>query len=165
MAAPTPFAGDGAVDERALVDLVELYASQGVHGLLVNGSTGEWFSQTPDERRRIVALAVSAAAGRMPVLAGVSAYTPGESAALAMHAAEVGADGVLATPPPYVHPSPAEIVTYFGRVSCATELPFMVYNWPRGVSIDLASIPGLMARLADLEQVVAIKDSTSDWLN
>jgi 4-hydroxy-tetrahydrodipicolinate synthase len=164
VAAPTPFAADGAVDETAWAELVELYAGQGVHGLLVNGSTGEWFSQTPDERRRVVGLAVETAAGRLPVLAGVSAYTPGESAALATHAAGVGAEGVLATPPPYIHPSPDEIVTYFEQVSSATDLPFMVYNWPRGVGVDIAGVPGLTQRLADLDHVVAIKDSTGDWL-
>ena len=164
VAAPTPFTADGSLDESAMTDLIGLYAAQGVHGVLVNGSTGEWFSQTPVERRRVVALAVQAAAGRLPVIAGVSAYTAAESGALAKHAAEVGADGVLATPPPYVHPSPDEIVQYFEQVSSATELPFMVYNWPRGVSVDIGDVPGLMRRLADLTQVVAVKDSTGNWL-
>ncbi|HEY7177120.1 MAG TPA: dihydrodipicolinate synthase family protein, partial [Micromonosporaceae bacterium] len=68
------------------------------------------------------------------------------------------------TPPPYVHPAPDEIVAFYAAVSDATDLPFMVYNWPRGVSVDLAESPGLMARLSDLDHVVAIKDSTGDWL-
>ena len=164
VAAPTPFAADGALDETAMTDLIGLYAAQGVHGVLVNGSTGEWFSQTPAERRRVVTLAVHAAAGRLPVVAGVSAYTAAESAALAVHAAEVGADGVLATPPPYVHPSPDEIVRYYDQVSSSTTLPFMVYNWPRGVSVDIGAVPGLVQRIADLDHVVAVKDSTGNWL-
>jgi 1-pyrroline-4-hydroxy-2-carboxylate deaminase len=164
VASATPFTATGELDESGVAALIDLYVSQGVHGVLINGSTGEWFSQSGDERRRVVEIAVEAADGRLPVVAGVSAYTPDEACALAEHAAATGADGVLATPPPYVHPSPDEIVAFYGAVSSASDLPFMVYNWPRGVSVDMAETPGLMARLADLDQVVAIKDSTGDWL-
>jgi dihydrodipicolinate synthase/N-acetylneuraminate lyase len=163
-AAPTPFTADGALDETAWADLIELYVTHGVHGVLVNGSTGEWFSQTTTERQRVVEIAVEVAARRVPIVVGVSSYTAAESSALARHAAAAGADGLLATPPPYVHPSPDEIVTFYDRVSSATDLPFMVYNWPRGVAVDIAGLPGLTERLADLDQVVAIKDSTGDWL-
>lgn len=164
VAAPTPFTASGMVDEAGCAALTDLYVAQGVHGLLVNGSTGEWFSQSPAERRRVVEIAVESAAARVPVVVGVSAYTAAEAIRLAEHAAGIGADGVLATPPPYVHPTPDEIVAFYAAISSATDLPFMVYNWPRGVGVDLAETPGLMARLADLDNVVAIKDSTGDWL-
>lgn len=164
VAAPTPFLPDGGLDEPALRALLSLYAEQGVSGVLVNGSTGEWFSQTPDERRRVAEVAVAAAAGRMPVVIGVSAYTAAEAASLARHAEAAGADGALATPPPYAHLSPAEIVEFYRVVSGASGLPFMVYNWPRGVAVDMGTSLGLFAQLAALEQVVAIKDSTGDWL-
>src|SRR6478752_11157 len=104
-AAPTPFDASGALDERALGQLVEIYVNAQVDGILINGSTGEWFSQSPDERRRVAEVAVDAAAGRTTIVVGVSAYTPEEASALAANAAAIGADGVLATPPPYVHPS------------------------------------------------------------
>lgn len=162
-AAPTPFRADGALDEPGLAALMELYASHGVHGVLVNGSTGEWFSQSEAERRRVAEVVVEAVAGRFPVVVGVTAYTAAEASELARHAHAAGADGVLATPPPYVHPSADEIVAFYRTVSEATPLPFMVYNWPRGVAVDMAGLPGLMDRLADLPQVAAIKDSTGDW--
>jgi dihydrodipicolinate synthase/N-acetylneuraminate lyase len=164
-AAPTPFAADGDLDQGALRQLMELYVGQGVHGILVNGSSGEWFSQSSAERRTVARVAIEQVAGRIPVVIGVSAYTAGEATELARHAASVGADGVLATPPPYVHPSPEETLAFYRTVSGATDLPFMVYNWPRGVSIDLGDHPGLLGRLADLPQVVAIKDSTGNWLS
>jgi 1-pyrroline-4-hydroxy-2-carboxylate deaminase len=163
-AAPTPFRNDGALDEPALRSLLQLYLDQGVHGILVNGSTGEWFSQTPAERERVTEVAVEAAAGRIPIITGVSAYTAAEAARLARHAARAGADGVLATPPPYVHPSPAEILAFYREVTEATELPFMIYNWPRGVAVDIDAHPGLVQELAGLDHVAAIKDSTGDWL-
>jgi dihydrodipicolinate synthase/N-acetylneuraminate lyase len=163
-AAPTPFDALGRIDLVAWRSLLELYIEHGVHGVLVNGSSGEWFSQTRAEREILVEVAVEAVAGRIPLVVGVTAFTAGEAAELALHAASVGADGVLATPPPYVHPSPAEILAFYGEVSSATALPFMVYNWPRGVSVDIAAHPALVAELADLDQVVAIKDSTGNWL-
>ncbi|MCU1657721.1 MAG: 4-hydroxy-tetrahydrodipicolinate synthase, partial [Pseudonocardiales bacterium] len=124
----------------------------------------EWFSQSPTERRRVLEIAVATAAGRLPVVAGVSAYTASEAITLAEHAAATGAHGVLATPPPYVCPSPDEIVAFYAEVSAATDLPFMIYNWPRGVAVDIAAHGGLAQRLADLDHVVAIKDSTGDWM-
>nr|WP_296765396.1 dihydrodipicolinate synthase family protein [Rhodococcus sp. (in: high G+C Gram-positive bacteria)] len=163
-AAPTPFTQSGEVDTDALTDLMNLYAHNGVHGVLVNGSTGEWFSQSDDERRIVAEAAIDAVAGRFPVVVGVSAYTAAQSTALAKHATSAGADGVLATPPPYVHTSAEETFQYYRTVSTATSLPFMVYNWPRGVAVDMGAYPGLFSRLADLDNVVAIKDSTGDWL-
>ncbi|NHI17714.1 dihydrodipicolinate synthase family protein [Microbacterium excoecariae] len=162
-AASTPFAADGSVDEPGLRQLMDLYVSQGVHGVLINGSTGEWFSQSVAERRQVAEVAVDAVAGRIPVVIGVTASTADEAIALARHAESAGADGALATVPPYVHPSPAEALEFYREVSGATALPFMVYNWPRGVSADLAQVPGLMSDLADLPNVAAIKDSTGDW--
>ncbi|MEU7692779.1 dihydrodipicolinate synthase family protein [Microbispora sp. SCL1-1] len=163
-AAPTPFTSSGELDEDALRALLRLYVRQGVHGVLVNGSTGEWFSQSPAERRRVAEIAASELSGRIPVVVGVTAYTAAEAAELARHAEAAGADGVLATPPPYAHLGAAEIHAFYAEVSTATELPFMVYNWPRGVAVDISAHPGLAERLADLDRVVAIKDSTGDWL-
>ncbi|SHI66110.1 4-hydroxy-tetrahydrodipicolinate synthase [Nocardiopsis flavescens] len=163
-AAPTPFDADGAFDAAAFEELLGLYADQGVHGVLVNGSTGEWFSQSRAERERVAATAVAAVAGRYPVVVGVTAYTPAEAADLARHAAAVGADGVLATPPPYVHPRSEEILAFYTAVASATDLPFMVYNWPRGVAVDMAADQDLVRRLCDLPTVAAFKDSTGDWL-
>ncbi len=164
-ASPTPFDVDGGFDEHSMRALMDLYVRQGVHGVLINGSTGEWFSQSAAERRAVARVATAAVAGRIPVVIGVSAYTADEAAELARHAAAIGANGVLATPPPYVHPSADEMFAFYQQVSGATDLPFMVYNWPRGVAVDIGHHPDLFDRLADLPQVVAIKDSTGDWLS
>lgn len=162
VAAPTPFAADGALDLDAWAELLELYIRQGVHGVVVNGTTGEWFSQSDAERTGLARAAVEVVDGRMPVVVGVTAYTPGAAAALAVQAAEAGADGVLATPPPYVHPSDDEIVAYYAVIAEASAVPLMVYNWPRGTAVDMSV--DLLGRLAELDGVVAVKESTGDEL-
>lgn len=161
-AAPTPFARDGALDLDAWTALLDLYVGQGVHGVLVNGTTGEWFAQSSDERRVLAEAAVAAVGGRIPVVVGVTAYTAGEAARLAEVAAAAGADGVLATPPPYAHPTEEEILSYYGALAAASDLPVMVYNWPRGVGVDMSV--DLLERLGDLAGIVAVKESTGDEL-
>jgi len=162
VAAPTPFRRDAALDEDALRELLALYVSQGVHGILLNGTTGEWFSQTTAERRRVAEIGAEEAADALPVVVGCTSYTPAETIALAEHVASLGLAGACATPPPYVHPSPAEILHFFATVTDAVEIPWMVYNWPRGTAVDIDVETTI--RLAQLERVVAIKDSTGDEL-
>ena len=150
------------MDDDAWRALLHQYVEQGVHGVLVNGSTGEWTSQSGAERRHLAEVAVDAVGGRIPVVVGVSAFTAAEASGLARHAADAGANGVLATPPPYVHPNDREILAFYAELCEASQAPVMVYNWPRGVAVDIA--PALAERLADLEPVVAIKESTGDWM-
>jgi 4-hydroxy-tetrahydrodipicolinate synthase len=160
-AAPTPFAADGAVDEAAWRALLRLYLEQGVHGVLVNGTTGEWFSQTPDERRLLAEAAVDEVAGRVPVVVGCTDYTAAGVLRLARDAQAAGADGILATPPPYAVPTPREVLAFYAAIADGAGLPLMVYNWPRGTNVDIG--PELAVELAALDGVVAIKDSTDDW--
>lgn len=160
VAAPTPFGKDLSLDAEAFRAVLRRYLDQGVHGILVNGTTGEWFSQSQEERRTVAALAVEVVADRVPVVVGCSAYTPGEASSLVAHAGAIGAAGAAATPPPYVHPSELEALEFFRAVAGAAELPFMVYNWPRGVGLDMSV--DLIRRLAELPNVVAVKDSTGD---
>ena len=161
-AAPTPYTADGQLDEDGLVRLLALYVDQGVHGVLINGTTGEWFSQTRAERRRVAEIAVATVAGRIPVVIGCTSYTPGETIELAREVTAIGADGALATPPPYAHPSQDEIYAFYATVTNAVEIPWMAYNWPRGTAVDISVETA--SRLADLPHVVAIKDSTGDEL-
>ena len=93
-ACPTPFAADGSFDEDSLRALLDYYLGVGVHGVLINGTTGEWFSQTPDERRLVAETALQAVAGRVPVVIGCTSYTADEVASFARHAIDAGASGV-----------------------------------------------------------------------
>jgi 1-pyrroline-4-hydroxy-2-carboxylate deaminase len=155
----TPFTQDGtAVDEKEFRELLRWYLGQGMHGVLVNGSTGEWYVQTVTERRRVAEIAVTELSGRVPVVVGCTTYRPEETIELARHASEIGADGVLSSPPPYMRPQPDEIYAYFKAISDAVDIPIMVYNWPPGTNVDIG--PELASQLADIANVVAIKDST-----
>jgi 1-pyrroline-4-hydroxy-2-carboxylate deaminase len=158
IAAPTPFTVMGTLDESALRSVLRLYCNQGVHGVLINGTTGEWFSQTEAERRRVAEIAVEELRGKIPVVVGCTTFTPSQTIALGVHAREIGADGMLSTPPPYAAPTPREVVAFFSAVSDCVDLPIMVYNWARGVTVEITWETA--NELAKIPRVVAIKDST-----
>jgi 1-pyrroline-4-hydroxy-2-carboxylate deaminase len=160
-AVPTPFDEDGAFLENSLRQVLDGYVAAGVHGVLVNGSAGEWWAQSADERRRTAAVAVDAVGGRIPVVIGCTSFTADAVIALAEHAATIGADGVLTTPPPYAHPTQEEIVAFYAAIDRSISLPLVAYNWPRGTAVELSLDSA--RRIAALERVVAIKNSTSDW--
>jgi dihydrodipicolinate synthase/N-acetylneuraminate lyase len=128
--------------------------------VLVNGTTGEWFSQTEAERRRVAEIAVEELRGKIPVVIGCTTFTPSQTIALGRHAREIGADGMLSTPPPYAAPTPREIVAFFAAISDNVDLPIMVYNWARGVAVEITWQTAL--ELAKIDRVVAIKDSTAN---
>jgi 4-hydroxy-tetrahydrodipicolinate synthase len=160
-ACPTPFREDGAYDAAAHRELLDFYLGVGVHGVLINGTTGEWFAQTPDERRRVARTATEHVAGRVPVVVGCTDYTARAVAALARDAMDAGAAGVSSTPPPYSRPYDDEIVAFYRDVAEAVpDAPMMVYNWPHGTSVEIG--PELAVRLVGVETVVALKDSTPD---
>ncbi len=158
---PTPFTEGGErVDFDALRALLEYYVGCGFHGVLVNGTVGEWFSQTDDERRTVAEAAVDQVAHRMTVVIGCTGYTAKEVVAFGRHAMTCGADGVEASAPPYSKPFPDEIVQYYRDISDALDAPLLVYNWPHGTSVDIA--PDLFERIVAIDHVVAVKDSTPD---
>jgi 1-pyrroline-4-hydroxy-2-carboxylate deaminase len=157
-ACPTPFREDGSYDADSHRALLDWYVGQGLHGVLINGTTGEWFSQTPDERKLVAETAIAAVAGRMTVVIGCTAYTAREASDYARHAVAAGADGVESTAPPYVKPFDDEIVVYYRQLAAATDAPVMVYNWVHGTAVDMNS--DLVLRLAEIDNVVALKDST-----
>ena len=157
-ACPTPFHRDGGYDPESHRALLELYLELGVHGVLINGTTGEWFSQTADERRLVAETAIDQVAGRIPVVVGCAAYTAKEAADLGRHAIAAGAAGVESTPPPYAKTYDDETVAYYEDLANGVDGPLLVYNWPHGTAVDIG--PELATRLVEIDTVVALKDST-----
>jgi 4-hydroxy-tetrahydrodipicolinate synthase len=156
----TPFTADGALDLGTACALVDHYAAEGMHGIVVNGTCGEWFSQDADERRALAEATVAQAAGRMRVLVGCTSYRADQVIEFARHALGTGADGVLASPPPYAKLFPNEVIAYYEEISAGIDGPLVVYNWPHGSGVDIGT--ELADRLADIDKIVAIKDSTPD---
>lgn len=159
----TPFSATGEFDRSAWQELCEWMVAERMHGIVVGGTTGEWFSMTMAERVEQFRLAAQQVRGRITVLGGCNAYTPAEAIALAREAKEAGLDGILLTPPPYVVPSPREILAFYQAVSDAVKIPIMVYNWPRGTNVDMNA--ELVQQLAKIETVVALKNSTGNFGN
>jgi len=159
-ASPTPFTKEGEFDEASFRKLLELYLDGGMHGILINGSTGEWFSQTRQERASVARIAVEHIRGKVPVVIGCSSFTARESIEIGQHAQSIGADGIMVTPPAYAALQPDEIVNFYRMVSDAVELPLMIYNVPGRVVVS--TTPAVVAELAKLPTVVAIKNTVAD---
>lgn len=160
-ASVTPFGSDGSVDYGAIDELCDLYDRLNVHGVLVNGSSGEWYSQTHDERKQVAERFTKNLSGKIPVVVCTTSFTPKETCELANLALQVGASGVAFSPPPYARPNERELLHFFRDVCADIDGPVMVYNWPRGTGIDIPT--PLMQQLAELPNVKAIKDSTPDY--
>jgi 4-hydroxy-tetrahydrodipicolinate synthase len=160
-AVTTPFDASGAVDEAALERNVSAYLDAGVHGLVANGTMGEAGSLSAAERRTVVAAVASAAGGRVPVIAGVSAGTPSAAIAFAADAADAGATALMMLPPLGYRGDEREIAAFYRAVAEAAGLPLMAYNNPHASGTDME--PPLLARLgAEIEGLVAVKECSGD---
>ncbi len=153
----TPFREDGEVDTTSLGRVIEHLIAGGVHGVFLLGSSSEIGAMTPDQRDQILETGVAAVQGRVPVYAGI--IDMGTRAVLrhARRAAEFGVDGLVATPPYYIHPSDDEIVAHFRAIAEAVPLPVVAYNIPTNMNTKLE--PGVVGRLAKERLVVGVKDS------
>jgi dihydrodipicolinate synthase/N-acetylneuraminate lyase len=161
-ATPTPFTETGELDLDAFGKLLQYFQDEGAHGIVVNGSSGEWYAQDVDERRAVARAAVEQIGGSVPTIVGVSAIQASDTVALIRHAQSIGADGVMYSPPPGWRLTRDEIRSYFAETCAVTDLPVMLYNIPADVASDLD--PELIADLAGIPNVVAVKDSTRDDL-
>ena len=157
----TPFGRDGAVDHAALERNASALLDAGVHGFVATGTMGEAGSLSAQERRDVIATVVRTAAGRVPVIAGVSAGTPDAAIAFGNDAARAGADAIMLLPPLGYRGDAREILAFYRTVGEAVGLPLMAYNNPEASGTDMA--PELIARIADeVEQVVAVKECSGD---
>jgi 4-hydroxy-tetrahydrodipicolinate synthase len=156
----TPLDEDGRLDIPSLERLVDHQIGNGVDGLFVAGSSGEVALLDDEARSALVRATVSAAGGRVPVLAGVIDTGTDRVVAHARRAARDGADAVVATPPFYVQPSPAEISDHFRRIAQAADVPLVAYNIP--VNVHVALPAETVAELARDGVIAGLKDSSGD---
>ncbi|MEI8396062.1 MAG: 4-hydroxy-tetrahydrodipicolinate synthase [Rhodospirillaceae bacterium] len=155
----TPFKGD-AVDEAACQSLCDWHISQGTHGLVPCGTTGESPTLNHKEHMRVVELAIEAAAGRVPVIAGTGSNSTEEAITLTRHAKQAGADAALVVTPYYNKPTQEGLYQHFKAIHDSAELPIIIYNIPGRSVIDMTV--ATMARLAKLPNIVGVKDATAN---
>jgi 1-pyrroline-4-hydroxy-2-carboxylate deaminase len=148
-----------AVDYDKFGEHVDFLMSNGCRGVGPNGSLGEYSSLTDDERRKVIQVAVDAVGGRGLVVAGVHGVGWHQSQKWAEYAKEDGADGVLLLPPTLYRSTDDGIVEHFRKVA-EVGLPIMAYNNPFDTKVDIT--PQLVARLAEIPEVVAIKEFSGD---
>lgn len=148
-----------AVDYEKFAAHCEFLIDNGCRGVGPNGSLGEYSSLTDDERRKVIQTAVQAVGGRGLVVAGVHGVGSHQARHWAELAAEDGADGVLLLPPTIYRANWSEVIAHYAAVN-EVGLPIMVYNNPIDTKVDLT--PGILAELAQLENVVAVKEFSGD---
>ncbi len=155
----TPFKG-GRVDFDTLGKLVEWQIEHGVDGIVSVGTTGESATLDVEEHVAVIAATVKAARGRVPVIAGAGGNATSEALALTKASEDAGADGLLHVTPYYNRPNQEGLFRHFEAVARATKLPIVLYNVPTRTACDL--LTDTVARLCELDNIVAIKDATGN---
>lgn len=150
---------DESVDLAATQRLVEGLIDDGAHGIVVLGRFGEVIALTADERRRVVAAVVEVVGQRVPLLAGAIETNVDELARYCRDMERLGVDGLMATPLLGYPPQRHEALRFVRRLCSASALPIMLYNEPTGFGVDYT--PEMLASLADLDTLIAIKESTA----
>jgi 4-hydroxy-tetrahydrodipicolinate synthase len=156
----TPMTADQEVDFETLPSFVDYLIDAGVGGIIPLGSTGEYYALTAAEREAVVRATIDAVAGRVPVLVGTNAGSTRQVIAYSQQAQSQGAAGLLLAAPYYSLPTPGELFEHFRAVDAAVDIPIMLYNYPARTGVDMT--PDLVERLAGLDRVQYIKDSSGD---
>jgi len=156
----TPMNLDGSVDWDRLGELIEWHIEMGTDGLVPVGTTGESATVDIPEHCEIVKYVVNAVNGRLPVIAGTGGNATAEAIALTQAAKEAGADACLLVTPYYNKPTQEGLFQHYKAIAEAVDLPQVLYNVPARTACDM--LPTTVARCAEIEQVVAIKEATGD---
>jgi 4-hydroxy-tetrahydrodipicolinate synthase len=155
----TPFK-NGRFDEEAYRALIERQISEGIHGIVPCGTTGESPTLSHAEHKRVVKVCLNQVNKRVPVIAGSGSNSTAESLELTRHAEAAGADYALLITPYYNKPTQEGLYQHYKTVASQTKIPLVVYNVPGRTSVNL--LPETMARLAELSNIVGLKDATGD---
>lgn len=156
----TPYDRQQEIDREAFVAMVEHLVSAGVHGIVLAGTTGEYYAQTHQERLMLMRLAQETLAGRIPLIIGVGAIRTEDCISYAEAAAETGADMILLGSPYYALPTARELARHVLAVDRAAGLPIMLYNYPGRTGVMMG--PEFLDIVGRSPQVCAIKESSGD---
>jgi 4-hydroxy-tetrahydrodipicolinate synthase len=159
-AAVTLFRDDESLDMDATLGNVVRMIEAGVQGMVMLGTVGENCSLDYAEKLAVLEATVKRVAGRVPVLTGIAECTTANACGLARDAQKAGVDGLMVLPGMVYKSDPRETIAHFRAVAEATELPILVYNNPVSYGVDIR--PEMFAELADVRNIVAIKESSED---
>jgi 4-hydroxy-tetrahydrodipicolinate synthase len=155
----TPFKND-RIDEKALGDLIEWHISQGTSAIVPCGTTGESATLDYEEHYRVIEITIKAVNGRIPVIAGTGANSTDETIMMTEKARKMGADGALLVAPYYNKPTQEGLYRHYEKVAKRVNIPIVLYNVPSRTGVNL--LPKTVARLAEIENIVGIKEATGD---
>lgn len=159
----TPITEEGCFDETAYRRLIEYFCANGVHGIFPFGTTGEFYAFDNGVYRQMLRVTKDAVAGRMRIYAGANHITPQGVNELAKIAWEEGADALSVLTPMFIGQTQNELYEYFKHIAGETDLPIIVYNNKPKTNIGVA--PETVVRMSEIDNIVAIKDSTGDMTN
>jgi len=156
----TPHNEDHSVNRDRFAEVIEHLIATGVHGLIIAGTTGEYYAQTTEERIELMKFAKDVNKGRLPLIIGTGAIRTEDSIVFAEHAKAIKADGILVTTPPYACPTAREIALHGLAIDRAANLPAMLYNYPGRMSSNMDE--ETLDRLGRSPNFCAIKESSGD---
>ena len=157
----TPLSADETVNETALRALINHLIAGGVHAVFAVGTTGEFYGLTEDEKRVVFEITVDETAGRVPVYAGTSGITTRECIRVARLAEKAGVDALSVLTPMFISPNQRELTEHYRKVAAETSLPVVLYNNVPKTGVTIT--PDTVAELAEVENIVGIKDSSGDF--
>ena len=156
----TPYHDDFTLNEKALAETVEHLIGAGVHGIIVAGTTGEYYAQSPEERIDLMGRVRTLVGDRLPLIVGTGAMRTEDSILYAEAAKSVGADALLVATPPYAYPTGREIALHALAIDRAANLPVILYNYPGRMSVNMDE--ECLDRLGRSPNFRAIKESSGD---
>lgn len=156
----TPLDSHGQIDRNAFASVLESLIEARVHGIIVGGSTGEYYAQSAQERLDLAAHAKDVIGTRIPLIIGTGATRTEDSVEYAKAAKEIGAEAILVTSPPYALPTEQENAVHALTIDRAANLPIMLYNYPARMGVMMGE--EYFSRVGKSRNVVAIKESSGD---
>lgn len=156
----TPMHSNGEVDWQSLANLIDWQIEQGTHCLVAVGTTGESATLSMQEHMDVIDFYIKQVGGRVPVIAGTGANNTVEAIELTQYAKTAGADAVLLVAPYYNKPTQEGIYQHYKKIAEAVDIPQVLYNVPGRTIVDIQQ--ATVERLADIDNIVAIKDATGD---
>lgn len=156
----TPITKEDELNPSALRRLTNFLIENGVHGVFATGSQGEFWAFSAEEKIRAWEIVVEETNQRVPVYAGTAAVTTREAIALTQAAEQVGVDAVSVLTPYFVNPNPDELFEHYRAIAASTKLPVLLYTNPDRTNVKISA--ALLSRLAKIDNIVGIKDSSGD---